>query len=555
MQHDADRTGGGCPFNAAGTPAVSRRRVLAGAGLAALAALTGLGGTAAGATPGTRRAPLPGRPRRARRGVRGGHAQGDPRGSDIAVRVGRDKEARFGLMFKQLPAFLPPDALLLGLARQMVDPTPPVSDVKDSQDGFNNLAMPAGYIYLGQFIDHDMTRDTTPIEVARSDPRALVNYDTPRFDLGSMYGNGPIANPELYDPAAPGKLLLVQRDGVVDLPRDEVGAAFLGDPRNDENLIIAQLHTAFMRLHNRFVDDGRSFAQAQELTRWHYQWVIVNDFLPRMVGRDLVDRLLSRPARGPARFLGRHYRPRNPKRPYMPVEYSGAAYRFGHSMIRAEYEVHDARTVPIFAPDGHEDLRGSRPIPPSLAVDWNYFFDIPGLSRPDDRNMARLIDTKLSLPLSTLPSTVVTPAVGAITALAERNLLRGKRLGLPAGQDVARAMGVAPLTNARLGLTDPGWGGKAPLWFYILKEAELGGGHTLGPVGGGIVAEVILGLLAADRTSYLNGSGFTPVIPHFGMGELLTLAGAVDPRFRPAEPEPAEPAHPEALPEPAGPTV
>jgi hypothetical protein len=103
-------------------------------------------------------------------------------------------------------------------------------------------------------------------------------------------------------------------------------------------------------------------------------------------------------------------------------------------MIRAEYEVQDGHTVPIFGQDGYEDLRGNRPIPPTLWIDWNYFFEIPGMNTPDDRNMARLIDTQLSLPLSKLPSTVVAPTAGAIVALAERNLLRGWGSPSPAGR-------------------------------------------------------------------------------------------------------------------------
>src|ERR687894_1853788 len=152
------------------------------------------------------------------------------------------------------------------------------------------------------------------------------------------------------------------------------------------------------------------------------------------------------------------------------------------------------------------------------------------MSTPDDRNMARLIDTQLSLPLSKLPPTVVAPTAGAITSLAERNLLRGKRLGLPAGQDVAVAMGLKPLTNQQLGLTDPGWKGKAPLWFYVLKEAELLGGHRRGPVGGTIVAEVILGLMACDPTSYFTADpGFDPGAG-YSMGHFLLWADAIDPR-------------------------
>ena len=235
----------------------------------------------------------------------------------------------------------------------------------------------------------------------------------------------------------------------------------------------------------------------------------------------------------------------------MPVEYSGAAYRFGHSMIRAEYEVQDGHTVPIFGQDGYEDLRGNRQIPASLWIDWNYFFEIPGMNTPDDRNMARLIDTQLSLPLFKLPSTVVAPTAGAIVALAERNLLRGKRLGLPAGQDVATAMGIKPLTNAQLGLTEPGWKNKAPLWFYILKESELLGGKKLGPVGGRIVAEVILGLLGLDKTSYFNANpSFVPG-PNYKMGDFILAADAIDPRARIETPE--EPEDPNAPEEPEEP--
>ncbi|SHN71286.1 Animal haem peroxidase [Geodermatophilus obscurus] len=534
-----DETAGVCPFSGAGAgdggttrSAVSRRAVLAG--LAGIAALPVMSGTALAAPP--RRPPAPTQspaappPARRPRAARGAHAVGNPRGSDIAVRAGRDAEARFGLMFKKLPAFAPPDALLTALAVSMNDGKAPLSDVKDSDVAFDNPGMPAGYIYLGQFIDHDMTLDKTPLTQQQQDPRATTNYDTPRFDLASVYGRGPAGSPELYDPARPGYLLCNDHDGVRDLPRDDVGAACLGDPRNDENLIVAQFHAVFLRLHNKLRDEGKTFEQAQQLVRWHYQWLIVNDYLPRIVGRDVVDRLVRRRRGGPIEFLGRFYKPRNPRRPYMPVEYSGAAYRFGHSMIRAEYEVHDQHTVPIFGNEGHQDLRGNRPVPADLWIDWNYFFEIPGMSTPDDRNMARLIDTQLSLPLSTLPPTVVAPTAGAITSLAERNLLRGKRLGLPAGQDVAVAMGLEPLTNQQLGLTDPGWKGKAPLWFYVLKEAELLGGHRLGPVGGTIVAEVILGLMACDTASYFTANpGFDPGAG-YSMGHLLLWADAIDPR-------------------------
>jgi hypothetical protein len=131
-----------------------------------------------------------------------------------------------------------------------------------------------------------------------------------------------------------------------------------------------------------------------------------------------------------------------------------------------------------------------------------------------------------------MPATVVNDGT---PSLAERNLLRGKRLGLPAGQDVATRMGITPLTNEQLGLPDPanpGWQGKAPLWFYVLKEAELThAGERLGAVGGRIVTEVILGILEADKNGYLKvNPGFRPVAPiapatgQFRTGDFLKFA-------------------------------
>ena len=134
------------------------------------------------------------------RALKGAHGVGDPRGSDIALRFGRDREARFGVMFKRLPAYNPPDALLTALAVKMNDGKAPLNDVKDSDVAFDNETMPAGYIYLGQFVDHDMTLDKTPLTQQKQDPRAMINYDTPKFDLGSVYGKGPTGSPELYDP-------------------------------------------------------------------------------------------------------------------------------------------------------------------------------------------------------------------------------------------------------------------------------------------------------------------------------------------------------------------
>lgn len=457
------------------------------------------------------------------------HAAGDERGITVAAKKGRAVEGRFGVMFKDLPAHSPPDDLLRALAGRMGEPA--------SADPFDldNPAITAGYTFLGQFIDHDMTLDRTPLAQQRSDPDALVNYDSPSFDLGSLYGRGPAADPDLYEPGGAGRLrVVVNAEGVEDLPRRADGTAWIGDGRNDENLIVSQLHLAFAKFHNRCLASGLagSFADAQRLVRWHFQWLIVHEFLPRVVGDDVVRRFLPDPAKPTVKR--EFYKPKDPTRPMMPVEYSVAAYRFGHSMVRAAYLVNIVDGVNTVAPTfGQEgaDLRGSRPLPARVRIDWEHFFAVPG--RPEDHvNHARRIDGKLALPLFNLPSTVVSDAV---VSLAERNLLRAKQCGLPSGQAVARAMGVTPLTNAELGVpdpADPGWAGGAPLWFYVLREAELQrGGQRLGEVGGRVVAEVILGVLDSDKTSYLHAkTPFRPVPPlavtasEFRVGDLIAYA-------------------------------
>ncbi|HKG49322.1 MAG TPA: heme peroxidase family protein [Actinomycetales bacterium] len=462
-----------------------------------------------------------------------GHAVGDPRGSDIAVTTGRGAEARFGLMFKKLPAYAPPDDLLLDLAESLVDSRDPGTD-PSTGDAMDNQKVPAGFTFLGQFIDHDMTRDTTPLTLQQQDPKGLVNYDTPLFDLGSVYGLGPSsADKVLYEADGRRLKLVMNANGVLDLPRDANGNAFVGDPRNDENHIIAQLQIAFISLHNQLLAEGNTFATAQRLTRWRFQWVIVNDYLPHIVGTKTLGKVLQRTSKGFS-YTPSFYKPKNPNRPMMPLEYSVAAFRFGHSMIRPEYEMHDGSVVKIFGSEG-QDLRGSHPLRADVKADWNYFFEIPGLDPPDDRNMSRVMDARLAIPLFNLPTTVVPDDVGPtalprISSLAARNLLRGKRLGMPSGQEVAATMGARVLSNAELGLTGPGWGGKAPLWYYVLKEAELlgDGGTHLGDVGGRIVAETILGLLFADKSSYLNASpNWVPGPGQWRMGNLLQRAGVV----------------------------
>jgi hypothetical protein len=454
-------------------------------------------------------------------------------------------EGRFGTMFKRLPAYAPSDDLLTGLASTMVED----QTVPDDTHLNTSPRLFAGFTFIGQFIDHDITFDTTPLDLQLADPDARYNFRTPRYDLDSVYGRGPTNEPAFYDPADPDKLLIAPNvNGVADVPRDGTGRAIIPDPRNDENLILLQLQKAFLQFHNRLVDYARSlgirrewvFETARRLARWHYQWAVIHDFLPRMVGDELVGAsgtVYKEVAGKPPVINLVYYKPTNKDgRPFMPVEFAVAAYRFAHSIIRPFYVINqttlDRGGVPIFGPDGGFNLNGGRPLPADLVIEWKNIL-------PVDPNFParkpRKIDTKLSLPLTNLPGSAV-PVPDPTKHLAIRNTLRGKRVGLASGQQVARAMRVPVLSNATLGLSnDPGWGGEAPLWFYILREAELPPANTerLGPVGGRIVAEVLVGLLQRDPNSYLYlDPAWKPAPPiasvtgQFTFVDLLKFAGA-----------------------------
>jgi hypothetical protein len=450
-------------------------------------------------------------------------------------------EGRFGAMFKRLPAYAPSDDLLTGLANTMVEP-----NTNDSFLADPNGRLKAGFTFIGQFIDHDITFDHTPLDQQLADPDATVNCRTPRYDLDSVYGRGPASEPQFYDPTDRVKLPVVAENAnsVEDMARDSNGKAIIPEPRNDENLIIVQLHKAVAKFHNQLVDYLRSqglrpewvFETARRLTRWHYQWAVVHDFLPRFVGDGLVGpngTVYKEVAGKPPVINLNYYKPTNRDgRPFMPVEFAVAAYRFGHSLIRPFYVLNDTGIVDVFGPEGGRNLNGGRPIPADLVMEWKNILPVdPNFSaRPP-----RKIDTKLSIPLATLPGSAVPPP-DPTRHLAVRNNLRGKRVGLPSGQQVARAMRVNVLSNTQLGMSpDPGWSGEAPLWFYILKEAELPpyNGEQLGPVGGRIMAETLVGLLQRDPNSYLYlDAAWKPAPPiastagQFTFVDLLKYAGA-----------------------------
>ncbi len=479
-------------------------------------------------------------------------------------------EGRFGRMFRTLPPFEPDREHLFALAETMSEASGETADVEKAMNApSNHKTLAAGYTYLGQFIDHDLTFDPTSHLQRENDPNALHNFRTPRFDLDSLYGSGPADSPFLYQlgeddqgcfpPARTrAKFLIGQaEDGQIDLPRNSAGRALTGDPRNDENLILSQLHLAFLHYHNQVVDalaalnvpDAELFAQARRVVRWHYQWLVLHDFLPRIVSTTVIADILKN-EKFSIEVEGKLKKVALPKadlkffywreQPYIPVEFAVAAYRFGHSLVRNDYALNERlageNELPLFASNpvnpncqSANDLHGFRRRPAGTTIDWRFFFGDPAEPKVQ---LARAIDTQIVHALTQLPAAVASSP----SSLAARNLLRGRALGLPTGQDVARAMGIpkeyiVSLDNSKYkfrigtgyklpgGEPDPSvplrkqnasklegiFGNATPLWYYILKEAELiGNGQVLGPVGGRIVAEVFVGLLTGDSSSFLR---------------------------------------------------
>jgi hypothetical protein len=487
------------------------------------------------------------------------HGSAEPRGLG-AVPHSELFVGRFGRMFRALPPFLPSEALIEELAAEMHEPPDEIGgggDGEDESSPFDNPRIPAGYTYVGQFLDHDLTFDPVSSLQQQNDPNALIDFRTPRLDLDSVYGSGPDDQPFMYDSDDSARLLIghnppSDEEGHPleprDLPRNQEHRALIGDKRNDENTIVGQLQLTFLDFHNQVVGEIRDhqldeflrshdvFAEAQRLVRWHYQWAIAFDFLPRIVGHELVDQLINvetvhKPGGGHQTIRRfdphpRFYRVR--EHPFMPVEFSVGAYRFGHSQIRPEYDLNDTvQNVPIFVehpetapPTSH--LGGFRALPAAWTIDWGHFFDLPGGQEPEK---SRLIDSRLCDPMTRLPANIAADHSSG-KSLAFFNLLRGKRLGLPSGQAVAHAIGADVLTS-----TDLGHPGPSPLWYYILKEAEIQQhGRHLGQTGGRIVAEVILALIDLDRHSFLSQDpAFTPVLERanpatFTFTDLITIA-------------------------------
>lgn len=444
------------------------------------------------------------------------------------------------------------------------------------REAVRDAKMAAIYTYLGQFIDHDITRtetlpglssnmeaafhaavadrDISPLDVPTM--QLLVNGRNPTMNLDSVLSTdardekgallvGPvtpldgISRPTLpFD--EPAELAALH-----DLPRlgksaneDTDRRARIGDPRNDENLVVAQLHVAYLRAHRRLVHDkGLSAADADlELQRLH-QSIVVNDYLPTVCVPDVVKAVLESKT-------GVFYQPTEAD-PFMPLEFAVAAFRFGHSQVRNAYDYNsefsgrDGKPIALLADlftftAFSGDNRGLDTLPHNWIIDWSRWVQPDNGSKP--QNLTRKVDTLLAAKLMDLPQHSGVIGGNDVNILAVRNLLRGYLLGLPTGQAVARLVKeklgdvIRPLTREQLhaiaqsadaeggngqltALTAGGFDEHTPLWYYTLAEASLAEGGRLGDIGSVIVADVLVQLVRLAKGNYLAAPEWRPAIP------------------------------------------
>ncbi|OUM04441.1 hypothetical protein A8M77_01680 [Variovorax sp. JS1663] len=446
----------------------------------------------------------------------------------------------------------------------------------------------AAYTYLGQFIDHDITKTETldpavgstteaAFQAAKAgasfsplDPdrlASLINKRMPALNLDSVLSNaaprdekGAMIVGRVTTANVPPRPQLPFTEPADlfeshDLPRlpatstnEELDRrAQIGDPRNDENLVVAQLHVAFLRAHRRLVHgEQMSAAQADKALQQFYQAVVVQDFLRVVCDPAVVDAVLQSP--------GRFYRP-TPDCPYMPMEFSVAAYRFGHSMVRERYNYNSefsgqggkplATLADLFTFTAFSGQNFDLPtVPQNWIIDWTRW-----LKRADDSldNDARPIDTLLAPGLMNLPQHQGVIGGTDVNILALRNLVRGYLLSVPTGQAVAQAVRdalpqIQPLTAEQLravakdagdaqlsALVAGGFDVRTPLWYYMLAEAAhvraTSGQSHLGPIASAIIAEVLVQLVMLSADNFMSVPGWTSPIPleRAGRAQLVDL--------------------------------
>ena len=448
------------------------------------------------------------------------------------------------------PSHLPTDVdrycdALTALGSAMIDDGSRVSDERPE------ILVDCGYTYFGQFLAHDLTKDASTVDEAwRKEPQELENLQTPKLDLDALYGGGPNISPELYEDDGARLKVGSSNHGRkrFDICVGAQGERILADDRSAENLILRQMTAVFARLHNFAVEQFREtisdptklFERARLQTQWQFQWLVVKDYLPTLLNLDVYKRVFvdGRATIGWDNFS-------------IPIEFSAAAMRFGHAMVRPNYLFSFGNDMLLPSVFGRTPDRGA--LPDGMEINWGFFFQGGG---PASSVTTRPIDTRLSKPLHALPGNLIgVREVGCPhmriaknpAQLAVRTLLRGAGLRLASGQAVAQAFDEPVLTERELSQNADGQDTEqgrilreadllqaTPLWYYVLKESELlENGNRVGPVGSYLIAETIRAALLCDPCSYLNQpepENFPPIwdLPDgrariYGFSELFRL--------------------------------
>lgn len=408
----------------------------------------------------------------------------------------------------------------------------------------------AGMTFFGQFIDHDITLDATSMIGKKIDPRSIRNVRTPTLDLDCVYGDGPDASPHLYHPDHDGFLLFGRPENPNDLARNFHDTALIGDPRNDENIIVSQIQGAFITLHNILMSKAQtkkkvkkvvhscgaiirknvwetmvkpesvSFEEVRLFVRHHYQHLVLTEFLPAFVDQASIDLAMETEIFGD-------------DAPVMPVEFSGSVFRFGHATVQPKYQLTKSNRTKIGLFEG---IRGFKPRTPDDDIEMQLFFSVS-----DKKSQKALpIGTKMADTLFELPEPIVkkgetfgdfTVKLAKARSLGLRNILRDRgALRCASGQQIARWLSAqypdldieelrAPKVLREHGIS------KTPLWFYCLEEAERHGNGKLTGVGGAVVASTIVRLLKLDNESVLHNPNFKPWSgfgKDYSMGKLMT---------------------------------
>lgn len=489
-------------------------------------------------------------------------------GPAIAAEFAVPVDETFGRMFPQLVS---DPANLLEETDETVAALKALGDaMRDTNEadpgagpGAGDSPIPAAFTYFGQFLDHDITFDAKGLPVAdmanpalrpRPNLDGLTNGRSIRLDLDCLYGGDAprdgdrmlvgLVSPFGQRPAGKSDFNDLPRELRSTTDKDRDRAARIGDARNDENLIVSQLHVAFLKAHNALVADGRDFESAQRGMRQRFQLIVLDDFLPRICDPTVVADVRANGSRWNLGFTGALF---------MPVEFSAAAYRFGHSMVRTRYDYNEffenagldllftftalsGNIGPAPQPAG----QGADTLPENWIIDWNRLIAPDGSSQ----QRARAINTRLSDFTFDLRNTFgetedggsADPQVIALApVLAKRNLLRGYILRLPTGQAVARELGLPVLEGQALldalptpelqAAAEP-FKNRTPLWFYILAEAgdpAGANGARLGAVGSRIVCDAFAHFIQESEDSVLDPAN-PPEIASFSLAELITLA-------------------------------